>query len=272
MSIWGSTNTGSSALPNAVDATAWPGAFNASTTAPATAGAFWTCPVLYPSQDCGRQPRLTSSQIAGLISNLASLAQCMGDYIATRNGANLQMESCDSNAASFQLLGTLMCDVLAKIQAQFNSLHPAAGVVSSSGRILPTASGVQNQNFDLDVRQATQAIDGVARASTGPEAIAGSQNNTFISPQTLWAVLATINDLRISGMTYDAGAGVLTITRSDGATFPVTITDVEVATVAAPTTTVDPAIPTTFVGTNAYRLGEPSVYLKINGYKVPGYL
>lgn len=271
MSIWGSTNTGSSALPNAVDATAWPGAFNASTTPPATAGAFWTCPVLYPSQDCGRQPRLTPSQVTGLISNLSALAQCMGDYIAQRNGANLQMESCDTAAGSFTLLGTLMCEVIAKIQSQFDAIHPPAGITSSDGTIDVVASGIQNQNFALTARLANQTQTGVSRAATGPEAIAGVLSDAFISPQTLQAVIATLNDIKITGLTYNVATGQLTVTRSDGATFQIAITDVEVATAAAPATTTDPSIPTTFFGNNTARLGEPQQWFLLNGKKVPAY-
>lgn len=163
MSTFSQVNTVSVALPNAVDATLWPGATDVPLVPPVPGpGASWACDVLYPSPDCTRKPALTATQLAGMISNLAAMTQCLADYVAVRNGANYLIPSCEADQASFQIMGTLMCDVLAKIQAQLDAMHPAAMISSANGTVVITASGVGNQTFDLSA-----VVPGTVAAAPG---------------------------------------------------------------------------------------------------------
>lgn len=83
------------------------------------------------------------------------------------------------------------------------------------------------------------------------------------------AIATSPSELFIQSMSFNAGTGVLTITRNDGQVFTVTITDVEFANATAPAGVVDAAIPTTRIGANTAYLGAPDGWMSINGKRVP---
>lgn len=118
---------------------------------------------------------------------------------------------------------------------------------------------------------ASDTAYGITTYATPAEALAGVLNNKAVTPFDLANVLATMSDIRISAMTYNASTGVLTVTRSDATTFSVTISDVEVVATVAPTLNDAPEISTKRYGANTSRLGEPDGWFLINGKKVPFY-
>jgi len=118
---------------------------------------------------------------------------------------------------------------------------------------------------------ATNVDYGITTYAPPAEAIAGVLNNKAVTPFDLASVIATLQDLRITAMTFNAATGVLTLTRSDGALLTITLTDVEVATTTPPPVSDNPAIPTDHYGTNAEYLGAPDGWFLINGKKVPFY-
>ena len=119
---------------------------------------------------------------------------------------------------------------------------------------------------------ATNTLPGIVAALATPaEAIAGINNTKAITPFDLAAVIATLNDIKISNMTYNAATGELVVTRSDTTVLTVVISDVEVVVTAAPPIVVSPEISNRRYGANTSHLGEPDGWFLFNGKRVPFY-
>ena len=119
---------------------------------------------------------------------------------------------------------------------------------------------------------ATNTSPGIVQGLATPaEAIAGADNTKAITPLDLAAVIATLADLTIAAVAYNAATGVLTLTRSDSVTFAITVSDVEITTIAAPPSVNAPEISTVRFGGGTSYLGTPDGWFSINGKKVPFY-
>lgn len=118
---------------------------------------------------------------------------------------------------------------------------------------------------------ASPTVPGIVDLATPAETIAGLNNTKAVTPFDLAAMIATLADLRIVSMAYNAATGLLSLTRSDAVVLSITLTDVEVVTTTAPAVVNDDPIPTDHFGTNANYLGTPTAWLSINGFKVPAY-
>jgi hypothetical protein len=136
MSGFGSVNTGSVSMPNAVDASVVTGAFQVPLVPGVGPSAYWACDVLYPSQDCSTGPQLLPRQLASIISNNASQTQCWADFVAKLTGVNQIVPSCANDPLAFTAMGKFTCQGLDLIRAKFTeviglipSVLPASDVV-----------------------------------------------------------------------------------------------------------------------------------------------
>lgn len=143
-----------------------------------------------------------------------------------------------------------------------DTLDLAAGTVP--------AAAVSGVLASANLPAASETASGAAEVATQAEVNAGVDTTRFVTPATLAGRIALLGaDVNIASMSYNATTGVLTITETDASVHSITISDAEIATVAAPATTVDPDIPTTRFGAGASYVGTPDGWFSINGKKVP---
>ena len=175
-------------------------------------------------------------------------------------------------------------NVQAALQALAAASHPAAALSASNGGIdVVFNAGTQVGTFGLNAAGAATLLAGspaavaILQAAIDTDTDNQTASQVLVAPSVLGAVdvqaalqaLAAVPDLSISGMSFAPATGILTVTRSDGTLFTATLSDIECAAAAGPPSVIDPAIPTTRIGSNAAYLGNPDGWFSINGKKVP---